>query len=163
NSRNMRPTRPVMNSSGMNTAISETVSEITVKPISLAPRNAAWNGSSPVSMWAAISSIMKMAASTTKTVPNVSSTSHSVTRGKPHGTEGRNQRQRRGDAGDDGGADGTQEDEHHRDDERHAQDQRELHVADRRADAGGGIVHHGERGADRHRALQFRQLVVDAP
>ena len=28
NSRNMRPTRPVMNSSGMNTAISDTVSEI---------------------------------------------------------------------------------------------------------------------------------------
>ena len=37
NSRNMRPTSPVMNSSGMNTAISDTVSEITVKPISLAP------------------------------------------------------------------------------------------------------------------------------
>jgi hypothetical protein len=41
NSRNMRPTRPVMNRSGMKTAISETVSEITVKPISLAPRSAA--------------------------------------------------------------------------------------------------------------------------
>ena len=38
NSRNMRPTRPVMNSSGMNTAISDSVSEITVKPISRAPR-----------------------------------------------------------------------------------------------------------------------------
>ena len=37
NSRNMRPTRPDMNNSGMNTAISDTVSEITVKPISLAP------------------------------------------------------------------------------------------------------------------------------
>jgi len=24
-------------------------------------------------------------------------------------------------------------------------------------------VNHGERGADRHRALQFRQLVVNAP
>ena len=35
NSRNMRPTSPDMNSSGMNTAISDTVSEITVKPISL--------------------------------------------------------------------------------------------------------------------------------
>ena len=41
NSRNMRPTSPVMNSSGMNTAISETVSEMMVKPISRAPRSAA--------------------------------------------------------------------------------------------------------------------------
>ena len=41
NSRNMRPTRPVMNSSGMNTAISDSVSEMTVKPISRAPSSAA--------------------------------------------------------------------------------------------------------------------------
>ena len=41
NSRNMRPTRPDMNSSGMNTAISDMVSEITVKPISRAPLSAA--------------------------------------------------------------------------------------------------------------------------
>ena len=50
NSRNMRPTRPVMNNSGMKTAINETVSEITVKPISLAPRSAASYASSPSSM-----------------------------------------------------------------------------------------------------------------
>ena len=49
NSRNMRPTMPVMNSSGMNTAMSDTVSEITVKPISRAPFSAAWIGSSPIS------------------------------------------------------------------------------------------------------------------
>jgi hypothetical protein len=50
NSRNMRPTRPVMNSSGMNTAISDSVSEITVKPISRAPRRAASSGDSPFSI-----------------------------------------------------------------------------------------------------------------
>ena len=50
NSRNMRPTRPVMNSSGMKTAISDIVSEITVKPISRAPRNAASSGDSPSSI-----------------------------------------------------------------------------------------------------------------
>ncbi len=38
NSLNRRPTTPVMNSSGMNTATSETVSETMVKPICLAPR-----------------------------------------------------------------------------------------------------------------------------
>src|SRR5262249_14238057 len=32
----------------------------------------------------------------------------------------------------------------------------------RGTDAGGGVMHHGKRGADRHRALQFRQLVLDA-
>ncbi len=37
NSRNIRPMMPPMNSSGMNTAISETVIETTVKPICRAP------------------------------------------------------------------------------------------------------------------------------
>ena len=37
NSLNRRPTTPVMNSSGMNTAISDTVSEMMVKPICAAP------------------------------------------------------------------------------------------------------------------------------
>ena len=44
NSRNIRPTSPDMNSSGMNTAISDTVSEITVKPISRAPRQRGVHG-----------------------------------------------------------------------------------------------------------------------
>src|SRR5258707_1388083 len=83
NSRNMRPTRPVMNSSGMNTAISETVSEITVKPISLAPRNAASNGSSPSSMWCTMFSIITMASSTTKPVPIVSAISERLSSEKP--------------------------------------------------------------------------------
>ena len=38
NSLNSRPTTPVMNSSGMNTAISDTVSDTMVKPICAAPR-----------------------------------------------------------------------------------------------------------------------------
>ena len=37
NSWNSRPTMPVMNSSGMNTATSDSVSETMVKPISPAP------------------------------------------------------------------------------------------------------------------------------
>ena len=50
NSLNSRPTTPVMNSSGMNTAISDTVSETMVKPICAAPRNAASSGGTPRSM-----------------------------------------------------------------------------------------------------------------
>ena len=45
NSRNNRPTIPPMSRMGMNTATSETLIEITVKPTSLAPRSAAsWRG-----------------------------------------------------------------------------------------------------------------------
>ena len=83
NSRNMRPTRPVMNSSGMNTAISDSVSEMTVKPISRAPSSAACIGSSPSSMWRTMFSIMTMASSTTKPVPMVSAISDRLSRLKP--------------------------------------------------------------------------------
>ena len=67
----------------MNTAISETVSEITVKPISLAPRSAASNGSSPSSMWRTMFSIITMASSTTKPVPMVSAISDRLSSEKP--------------------------------------------------------------------------------
>ena len=49
NSRNSRPMMPPMNSSGMNTAISEKVIEMIVKPIWPAPFSAASNGRSPCS------------------------------------------------------------------------------------------------------------------
>ncbi|MNK78824.1 hypothetical protein D3C87_984720 [compost metagenome] len=50
NSRNRRPTTSPMNSSGISTAMSDTVSEMIVKPICAAPLNAACNGFSPSSM-----------------------------------------------------------------------------------------------------------------
>ena len=68
----MRPTMPVMNSSGMNTAISDTVSDTTVKPISRAPSSAACLGVLPFSMLRTMFSIITMASSTTKPVPIVS-------------------------------------------------------------------------------------------
>ena len=83
NSRNMRPTSPVMNSSGMNTAISDRVSDMTVKPISLAPFRAACMGLSPFSMWRTMFSIMTMASSTTKPVPIVSAISERLSSEKP--------------------------------------------------------------------------------
>ena len=72
-----------MNSSGMNTAISDSVSEITVKPISLAPRNAASSGFSPFSMWRTMFSIITMASSTTNPVPMVSAISDRLSSEKP--------------------------------------------------------------------------------
>ena len=50
NSRKSRPTMSPMNSSGMSTAISETVSDTMVKPIWPAPRSAASSGVWPSSM-----------------------------------------------------------------------------------------------------------------
>jgi len=50
NSRKRRPTMSPMNKSGINTAMSETVSEMIVNPICSAPFNAACNGFSPCSM-----------------------------------------------------------------------------------------------------------------
>ncbi len=50
NSRNRRPMMPPIASSGMNTAISEKVIDMIVKPICPAPFSAASNGRSPSSM-----------------------------------------------------------------------------------------------------------------
>ena len=135
-----------MNSSGMNTAISDTVSEMTVKPISRAPSSAACIGFSPFSMWRTMFSIITMASSTTKPVPMVSAISDRLSRreaAEPHHAEGGDQRQRQRHAGDDGGADGAQEQQHHQHDQRRREHQRELHVVDGGADGAGAVVHDG--------------------
>jgi len=72
NSWNRRPTTSPMNSSGISTAISDTVSDTRVKPISAAPLSAACIGDSPISRWRAMFSSMTMASSTTKPVAMVS-------------------------------------------------------------------------------------------
>ena len=72
-----------MNSSGMNTAISDIVSEITVKPISLAPSSAARSGLAPFSMCRTMFSIITIASSTTKPVPMVSAISDRLSSEKP--------------------------------------------------------------------------------
>ncbi len=83
NSRKSRPTMPVMKSSGMKTATSETVSDTTVKPISRAPLKAAAKGVSPASMWRVMFSIMTMASSITKPVPMASAIKERLSRLKP--------------------------------------------------------------------------------
>ena len=161
NSRNMRPTRPVMNSSGMNTAISDSVSEITVKPISRAPRSAASSGDSPSSMWRTMFSIMTMASSTTKPVPMVSAISDRLSSEKPQNhitpkvaisDSGRATpammvaRMVRRNTSTTSTTSTT------------LSTQGELHVVDRGADRAGAVVHDGQVDADRHGALQPRQL-----
>ena len=65
NSWNSRPIRPPMNSNGMNTATSDALMEITVKPICRAPLKAACIGESPRSMKRWMFSITTIASSTT--------------------------------------------------------------------------------------------------
>ena len=75
NSRKMRPTMPPISRTGMNTATSENVIEMMVKPISLAPLSAASNGRMPFSMWRTMFSSITMASSTTNPTDNVSASS----------------------------------------------------------------------------------------
>ena len=72
NSRNNRPTIPPISRIGMKTATSDTLMERTVKPISLAPRNAASIGFIPSSRWREMFSMTTIASSTTKPVAMVS-------------------------------------------------------------------------------------------
>ena len=72
NSRKSRPTMSPMNSSGIKTAISETVNEMMVKPICPAPLSAASSGESPSSRKRSMFSIITMASSTTNPVEMVS-------------------------------------------------------------------------------------------
>ena len=121
NSRNMRPTRPVMNSSGMNTAISDTVSEITVKPISRAPFERGLER--VLALLHVAHDVLDHHDRVVDHEAGADGQRHQrqvVEReaAEPHHAEGRDQRQRQRDAGDDGGADGAQEDEHHQDDQR---------------------------------------------
>ncbi len=66
---------PPMNSTGMNTASSETVMLMMVKPICLAPRSAASRGGTPCSMKRLTFSVTTIASSTTNPVAIVSAIS----------------------------------------------------------------------------------------
>jgi energy-coupling factor transporter transmembrane protein EcfT len=64
----------------MKTAISETLMEKTVNPISFAPSNAAAKGFIPASRWREMFSMTTMASSTTNPVEMVSAISERLSR-----------------------------------------------------------------------------------
>ncbi len=84
NSRNSRPGRPSISSSGINTATSETLIDSTVKPTSRAPSSAALIGFMPASTWREMFSSTTMASSTTKPVAMVNAISDRLLRLNPH-------------------------------------------------------------------------------
>ena len=71
---------PPMNSTGMNTATSDTVIETIVKPISRDPSSAACIGLFPISMCRTMFSSMTIASSTTKPTESVSAMSDRLSR-----------------------------------------------------------------------------------
>ncbi len=75
NSWNRRPSSPPISSTGMNTAVSDSVIERIVKPTSREPSRAAWSGGFPCSWWRTMFSSMTMASSTTKPTERVSAMS----------------------------------------------------------------------------------------
>ena len=83
NSRNTRPTTPLMNSSGMKAAISEMLIDTTVKPICRAPSIAACTGVMPFSRLRKQFSIITMASSTTKPTETTSAISDRLLIEKP--------------------------------------------------------------------------------
>ena len=80
NSRKSRPTSPPIRRIGMKTASSDAVIDTMVKPICLAPLNAACIGESPASMNRETFSVTTMASSTTKPVEMVSAISDRLSR-----------------------------------------------------------------------------------
>src|SRR5208337_4991133 len=84
NSRNRRPTTPLIIKIGMKTAISETLMDNTVKPVSAAPLRAACIGFMPCSRWRVMFSITTIASSTTNPVAIVSAISERLSRVYPN-------------------------------------------------------------------------------
>jgi hypothetical protein len=90
----------------MNAAISDTLMEMTVKPIWRAPSSAPACGRTPASRLRNMFSIMTMASSTTKPTETAERHQGEIVDGKagaPHGRAGAGQRQRHRDAGGRGG------------------------------------------------------------
>ena len=80
NSWNRLPRMPAMKMIGMNTATSERLIEITVKPICREPSKAARSGVLPISMWRWMFSIITIASSTTKPTEMVIAISEKLSR-----------------------------------------------------------------------------------
>ena len=74
---------PLISSSGMKTAISEMLIEMTVNPISRAPLIADCSGVVPASRWRKIFSSTTMASSTTKPTAMVKAISDRLSKLKP--------------------------------------------------------------------------------
>ncbi len=83
NSRNSRPTMPLISRIGRNTATSDRLIDSTVKPTSRAPSKAACRRGLPLSIWREMFSSTTIASSTTKPVATISAISERLSSEKP--------------------------------------------------------------------------------
>ena len=153
---------PPMNSSGMNTAISEKVIDMMVKPIWPAPLSAASNGGSPCLDVA--HDVLDHDDRVVDDEADGDGEAHQrqiveAVAQHVHHAEGADQRQRHGDAGNDGRPQVAQEQEDHHHHQADGEQQGELHVGDRVADRLRAVGHQvdmdrsaGSRPQARHHA-----------
>jgi hypothetical protein len=165
NSRNRRPTMPPISRIGMNTAISDSVIESTVKPTSRDPASAASMRGMPASMRRWMFSRTTIASSTTN--PGGDGQRHQrkvVDReaGDVHERERADERHRHGNRRDQRRAPAAQEQQHDEDHQAHRDRERALDFAQRRADGARALHHDLEVDRARDRGAQVRQQLGHA-
>ena len=163
NSWNSRPTTSPMNSSGISTAISDTVSDMMVKPICSEPFSAAASGASPASTIAG--DVLDHDDGVVDHEAGRDGQCHQrqIVQAEPqqvHHRQRADQRQRHRQAGDDGRRQVAQEQEDHQHDQHDREAELELHVGDRGADRRGAVGQH--RDVDR-RGQAWRSVAAAAP
>ena len=149
NSLKMRPTTPPISRMGMNTATSDVVIEMIVKPISSLPLSAASSGDIPSSICRVMFSSMTIASSTTSPTDKCQAEKRNVVDRKAehiHRAKRGDQRKRDRDDRDHRRGQPAQEDEDHQDDQADRQEQGELHVRHRLADGGRAVVEDVDAG-----------------
>ena len=165
NSRNSRPTMSPMNSSGISTAISETVSDTMVNPICSAPFNAACSGRSPGLDVAGDVLDHHDGVIHHKAGRNRQRHQREVVQAvaeQVHHAEGADQGERHRHARDDGRGQRPQEQEDHQHDQGHGQHQLELDILDRSPDRRGAVGQHGDLDGRGQSGLELRQARFDA-
>ena len=153
NSRSSRPMIPSRNSTGMNTATSEMVMEMMVKPTSRAPSKAASHA-----RFAHLHVAHDVLQHDDRVIHHEAHRKRHGHHGKRvdgeaeqlHGGKGAEQRKRHGKARNDGGRDIPQEDENHQNDQRDGEQQREFHVVNRLPDVLRSVEFHIAANAGRH-------------
>ena len=165
NSRKRRPTTSLMKSSGMSTAMSETVSDMMVKPICSLPLSAARIGR--LAFFDVARDVLDHHDGVVHHEAGGDGERHErevveAVAQQVHHAEGADDRERHRDRRDDGGGEVAQEEEDDHDDQRDGEHQLEFDVLDRGADGDGAVGEHLDLDDGRQAGLQLRQELVDA-
>ena len=165
NSRNRRPTMPPISRIGMNTATSEVLIEITVKPISRAPLHRGWRR---------LHSLFQVARDVFDDHDGVVDDEAGGNRKRHqrkiveavaaqiHHAERADERERHGDAGNERGPIVSQKNKDDEDHEDNGDDQRDFNIVNGSANGGGAVDDHVEMDRRIDRACRSRQHGTNA-